>query len=211
MSALAQEKDKSIQLKVFSGFDRFEFKGDFGTSQLQLDEDSHQILSSATIAFVRGNHFYEVEIDEFSIEKMKSKTTQSGLTTNGSTVRTTEFRIRFSYNYLEDISTKSNIAIGLAVTPYILNERISPLVLSSFARRNSNTGASLDIMPRFQYYMTGKVFFETHLVMSVIRANKTEREIENPALPARQRIETDSTVDYFSGDYQVSFGIGVTL
>lgn len=213
LSTVAQDNQKGIQLKLFSGFDQYSVDGSVNAINRRQKQGSFNLLSSVSIAFVRSKHFYEFEVDKFKIKSNKTETiqTSSGLTTNGSKIKTSEFRIRMSYNYLKDLSNKTKGAIGLGLTPYWLSEKTIPLVLSSFDRRYSNYGASLDLIPRIQHYFSDKVFIEVHGVLTIARANWREQEIKNPALPRDQQLQTESTLDYFSGDYQISFGIGVTL
>ncbi len=207
---LAQEKEKSFQIKAFSGINHFDV--DEGSIEVRKNMNSHSILSSASVSIVKGDRFIEFELDRFKIQHNENEAIpNSSGSLDGGDVKTREFRIRLSYNYLKSISSKINVAIGMGVSPYLLKENISPSNPLSFDRRHSSVGASLDLIPRFQFNMTKKVFFETHLVLSTVRLNRYETQIENPAIPLREQTETDSSVRYFGGDYQVRFGIGLTL
>lgn len=194
---------------------------DTSTKNLYTTKTTVQILHP-TVAFqwkAKKNNFHEIELTNFSISKVETKTeiindtTHTQQTINAGNLRTIAIGMRYEYiwNFNKSKDTKWVTSLGFGINPYYQKSSYSPIVSTSFASSDSYAGIKTFLTPRITYYLLPKLFIDVNIPICITEAYIHTNKNDNPTIESNLR--TISSIDFaeFPKVYSGRIGIGLKL
>jgi hypothetical protein len=165
------------------------------------------------------DNFHEVELTNFSVGRTSSASEMINDSTGlvrivgGNKISNTSIAIRYEYIALFNKSSDSRLvpSLGLAVSPYFVSEKISPLTSEYFETMESRTGVRGFASPRITYFTASRVFFDLNIPICFVDFSVLTTRQENPVIPPKQRSITTFDFQQFPSFYSLRFGVGIKL
>ncbi len=194
---------------------------DTSSVRIQYTNTNSQILHP-TIAFQwksKKNNFHEVELTNFMVNKVGTKTayvsdtSATGQLVSGEYITKTALSLRYEYIavLLKLKNNKVVPSIGFGVNPYFQKSSISYESSTSFPSSNQNIGVRTFITPRISYFLTSKLFLDVNIPICLFDNYLNIESSDNPAVPISQRDISSLNFNQFPKFISGRIGIGIKL
>jgi len=208
----------AIKIYNLTSFDEYkETKSDtnaYSTKTLQI--------LHPTVAFqwkTKKNNFHEIELTNFMLSKVGTKTEIVNNTTgnrqivSGNDLTTTLISLRYEYilNFNKSKDKKLVPSLGFSINPYFKQNNYSPTISTSFPTSEVFIGARTFITPRLTYYIKPKIFIDINIPLCFSDTYYLRDKEDNPALAANKRTNTSYDVGLFPNFFSGRLGIGLKL
>ena len=167
----------------------------------------------------KKNNFHEIELTNFTVNKVGTKTeyvsdtSANGQLISGEETRNTAISLRYEYIVVLNKSKNSKIvpSIGFGVNPYFRKSSISYESATSFPSSNQSFGVRSFITPRITYFLTSKLFLDVNIPICLFDNYILTESIDNPAVPISQRDISTYNFNQFPKFISGRIGIGIKL
>jgi len=194
---------------------------DTSSIRIQYTNKNSQILHP-TIAFQwksKTNNFHEIELTNFMVNKVGTKTeyvsdtSASGQLVSGEYITNTALSIRYEYIAVLNKSKNNKIvpSIGFGVNPYFRKSSIAYESSTSFPSSNQSIGVRAFITPRINYFLTSKLFLDVNIPICLFDNYILTESSDNPAIPISQRDISSYNFNQFPKFISGRIGIGIKL
>jgi hypothetical protein len=212
---------KIYNLTTFDEYERSRTINDTSSIQVDYTTTTLQILHP-TIAFqwkTKKNNFHEIELTNFMLGKLTTKTENKDDTiNNGQTVRgydlvTTSISARYEYilNFYKSKESKFVPSLGFGINPYYRQNNYTPKNESSFSSSEQYFGAKVFLTPRLTYYLSSKFFLDINIPICFFDGYFLIDKENNPALPIQERTISTFNFNGFPKVYSGRIGVGLKL
>jgi hypothetical protein len=194
---------------------------DTSSNNLYTTKTTLQLLHP-TVAFqwkTKKNNFHEIELTNFSINKVGTKTevindtTHTRQTVSDGNLRTISIAMRYEYicNFNKSKDTKLVPSLGFGINPYYQRNSYIPTISSSFSTSETGIGAKFFVTPRLTYYLLPKLFVDVNLPICITDSYMITNKDDNPALTAQDRTISSFNFQEFPKAFSGRIGIGLKL
>lgn len=216
--------DYPYALKIYnlSSYDEYkETKNDSTPTSYRYTTTTLQILHP-TIAFqwkTKKNNFHEIELTNFMLNKVGSKTEivndSSGISNkvNEDKTTTTLIALRYEYilNFLKSKDKKLVPSLGFAISPYFKENNYKPTTLTTFPHSDVFAGAKTFVTPRLTYYIKPKFFIDLNIPICLTDTYYHNKKDEDPTVAAADRNTSSFDFSMFPTYFSGRIGIGLKL
>jgi hypothetical protein len=212
---------KLYNTSIFEEQSKSMLVSDTSSVRFQYTNTNSQILHPS-IAFQwksKTNNFHEIELTNFMLNKVGTKTayvsdtSASGQLVSGEYITNTAFSLRYEYIVVFNKSKDSQVvpSIGFGVNPYFRRSSISYESSTSFPSSNQNIGLRTFVTPRITYFLTSKLFLDVNIPICLFDNFISTESIDNPAVPISQREISSYNFNQFPKFISGRVGIGLKL
>ncbi len=219
---------KSIDVKLYTNFSftpqylYYENDSTNGSSRNGYKENINIFNFSPSIVFYnkKGNSS-EIEISRLNFSNDYNKE-YNELDSTGAILNTISeskqkhFDLYLRYEYKWRLFKKKDLGkfktiLGFSGTPFVSWNKYEPMLSSENPYSTTTVGIYLSVIPRIEYSINKKLYLDLNVPISVVTANFTSTNNEDPTLPVEQR--TQSTFDFYNGplSYAIRFGVGLRI
>ena len=194
---------------------------DTSSVRFQYTNTNSQILHPS-IAFhwkSKTNNFHEIELTNFMVNKVGTKTeyvsdtSASGQLVSGEYITNTALSLRYEYIAVLNKSKNSKVvpSIGFGVNPYFRRSSISYESATSFPSSNQSIGVRSFITPRVTCFLTSKLFLDVNIPICLFDNYILTESSDNPAVPISQRDISTYNFNQFPKFISGRIGLGIKL
>lgn len=221
-----QDKDRSVKLYTNFRYSIHEshFNPDTLNNTIMLSSDKGWTFGNFTPAYqwtTENGQKFEVELTQMNFgfsnqgEYTLNNQTRKVLSVN-SGARIRQFQMALRLEKQRFISTdffdgKFRPMLASSIEPFFTKVSVYPHNSSSFHHRDTYLGLSAFFIPRFNYELTEKFYFDLNIPIHVITLETNWNVVENPAFSAQQQRITSFSINSFSNSVFVRLGAGIRI
>jgi hypothetical protein len=122
------------------------------------------------------------------------------------------FSLRYEIGkFLTKEQKQVRFAMAAGVNPYYLKIDYEPNVTTAYPSYNRTYGASFNIIPRFTFDITERLFLDLNIPLKLFDLQMNKTHIRNPAIPIRQQINEYLETKFFENAYTIRLGLAYSL
>ena len=135
------------------------------------------------------------------------------ITTAGSQITATSIALRYEYQYalFKKKNFKVQPSIGIAGSAYYERFKTVPYVTSAYPTTETNTGIRGFIIPRINWHVSRRLFFDVNVPLCVLQGGAQFSNIQDPTLTINQQKYGVATFNMFPPYYSFRIGAGWTF
>lgn len=222
------KKKKTIDFKLYSNFDLsskyidYEIDTINGISRNEYMKEINGFNFSPSLVFYtkKGNSS-EIEISrlDYSHKFNKEYTLldSTGALLNvisGNTQKQFELYLRYEYKlrlFKKKDWEKIKPIIGFSGTPFVIWDKIDPLLNTEFKKTKTIVGLYLSVIPRIEYSISERWYLDLNIPIAISTIHYTSIKNEDPSLSPEER--TRNIIDFYNTpvSFAIRFGIGFRI
>lgn len=221
-----QEQAKKIDIKLYTNFDYtpeyiYHNSDTINETIEQNNEFNGFNFSPAIVFYNKKGNSSEIELSRLSYKNAFNKkyyvldSTASHIAVfSGEYKQQFDIFLRYEYKiflFKKNEWEKLKTIIGFSAMPFYHWEKEDPLLSSGFSTSSSYIGLSLALVPRIEYNINERWYFDFNVPVSILRANFMTFKNNNPAISIENRVE--SVINFYQTpiSFAIRFGVGFRL
>ncbi len=219
---------KAIDFKLYSNFDYSSKYINYGADTVNgvtINEYRKEVkgfnFSPSLVFYTEKGNSSEIEISRLDYSnkyyKKYSLVDSTGKLLNvlsGNSQKQFELYLRYEYKlglFKNKDWKKMKLILGFSGTPFVVWNKIDPVLSTEFTQKETTVGLYLSVIPRIEYSINEKWYLDLNIPLALATTHYTTMKDENPTLPIKERTKT--IIDYYNGpvSFAIRFGIGFRI